>query len=134
MVEFETGGGEGRLVLTTEQIVEMLRLFQAESTNEARLVDLAETTIKKAAELGFLRRLRTPTINGRSGGFSRHMWMLRRCRTSRVNSMNTQEGGPAMTDALFSVFDYSTDAGAGYRLQYLEVFNWGTFSRIRCGG
>lgn len=58
MVEFETGGGEGRLVLTTEQIVEMLRLFQAESTNEARLVDLAETTIKKAAELGFLRRLR----------------------------------------------------------------------------
>lgn len=58
MVEFETGGGEGRLVLSTEQIVEMLRLFQAESTNEARLVDTAETTIKKAAELGFLRQVR----------------------------------------------------------------------------
>ena len=36
LVEFETSGGEGRLVLTTEQIVEMLRLFQAESTNDAR--------------------------------------------------------------------------------------------------
>jgi Domain of unknown function (DUF4194) len=58
LVEFETGGGEGRLVLTTEQIVEMLRLFQAESTNDARLVDNAESTIKKATELGFLRQLR----------------------------------------------------------------------------
>ncbi|WP_460358968.1 DUF4194 domain-containing protein [Mycobacterium sp. ZZG] len=58
LVEFETGGGEGRLVLSTEQIVEILRLFQADSTNDARVVDQAETTIKKAAELGFLRQLR----------------------------------------------------------------------------
>ena len=58
LVEFETGGGEGRLVLTTEQIVEMLRLFQAESTNDAKIVDNVETTIKKAVELGFLRQLR----------------------------------------------------------------------------
>jgi hypothetical protein len=58
LVEFETSGGDGRLVLSTEQIVEMLRLFQAESTNDARVVDQAETTIKKAAELGFLRQLR----------------------------------------------------------------------------
>lgn len=58
LVEFETTGGEGRLVLTTEQIVEMLRLFQADSTNDARVVDNVESTIKKAAELGFLRPLR----------------------------------------------------------------------------
>lgn len=58
LVEFETTGGDGRLVLTTDQIVEMLRVFQAESTNDARVVDQAETTIKKAAELGFLRPLR----------------------------------------------------------------------------
>ena len=58
LVEFETTGGEGRLVLSTEQIVDMLRLFQAESTNDARVVDQAEATIKKAAELGFLRQLR----------------------------------------------------------------------------
>lgn len=58
LVEFETAGSEGRLVLTTEQIVEMLRLFQAESTNEARIVDNVESTIKKAADLGFLRQLR----------------------------------------------------------------------------
>lgn len=58
LVEFETGGGEGRLVLSTDQIVEMLRLFQADSTNDARVVDQAETTIKKAVELGFLHQLR----------------------------------------------------------------------------
>ena len=58
LVEFETSGGEGRLVLSTDQMVELLRLFQAESTNDARVVDQAETTIKKAAELGFLRQLR----------------------------------------------------------------------------
>jgi hypothetical protein len=58
LVEFETTGGEGRLVLTTDQIVEMLRLFQAESTNDARIADQAETTVKKAAELGFVRQLR----------------------------------------------------------------------------
>ena len=58
LVEFETSGSEGRLVLTTEQIVEMLRLFQAESTNDVRVVDQVERTISKAAELGFLRLLR----------------------------------------------------------------------------
>lgn len=58
LIEFETAGSEGRLVLTTEQIVEMLRLFQAESTNDARIVDNVESTIKKAADLGFLRQLR----------------------------------------------------------------------------
>jgi hypothetical protein len=58
LVEFETTGSEGRLVLSTDQIVELLRVFQAESTNDARVVDQAQTTIKKAAELGFLRPLR----------------------------------------------------------------------------
>ena len=58
LVDFETAGGDGRLVLTTDQIVEMLRLFQAESTNDARVADQAETTINKARELGFLRQLR----------------------------------------------------------------------------
>lgn len=61
LLEFEITGGEGRLVLSTDQILEMLQLFQAESTNEARLVEQAESTIKKAVELGFLRQLRGQT-------------------------------------------------------------------------
>lgn len=58
LVEFETTGSEGRLVLSRDQIVEMLRLFLADSTNEARVVDTAETTIRRAADLGFVRQLR----------------------------------------------------------------------------
>ncbi len=57
LVEFEASGGEGKLVLTRDQMVEMLRLFLADSSNEARVVDQVDTTIRKAAELGFLRQL-----------------------------------------------------------------------------
>jgi hypothetical protein len=57
LVEFETSGSEGRLVLSRDQIVELLRLFLADSTNEARVVDTVDATIRKAAELGFLRQL-----------------------------------------------------------------------------
>ncbi len=81
LVEFETTGGDGRLVLTTDQIVEMLRLFQAESTNDARVVDQAETTIKKAAELGFLRQLR---------GQSDH-WEVRRILKAYVDAQTLSD-------------------------------------------
>lgn len=57
LVEFEASGSEGKLVLTRDQMVEMLRLFLADSSNEARVVDQVDTTIRKAAELGFLRQL-----------------------------------------------------------------------------
>jgi hypothetical protein len=57
LLEFETTGGEGKLVLSREQIVEMLRLFLADSTNEARVVDQVDRTISKVVELGFLRAL-----------------------------------------------------------------------------
>lgn len=76
LVEFETMGGEGRLVLGTEQIVELLRVFQAESTNDARLVDSAETTMKKAADLGFLRQLRG----------ERDQWEVRRILKAYVDA------------------------------------------------
>jgi Domain of unknown function (DUF4194) len=61
LVEFETTGTEGKLVLARDQIVEMLRLFLTDSTNEAREIDQLDTTIRKAVELGFLRPLRGRT-------------------------------------------------------------------------
>ena len=76
LIEFETAGTEGRLVLTTEQIVEMLRLFQAESTNDARIVDNVESTIKRASELGFIRQLRGQT----------HHWEVRRILKAYVDA------------------------------------------------
>lgn len=58
LVEFETSGSEGKLVLTRDQIVDMLRVFLADSTNEARAVERIDTTLKQTAELGFLWPLR----------------------------------------------------------------------------
>lgn len=61
LVEFETTGAEGKLVLTRDQLLEMLRVFLADSTNEARAIDKVDTTIKQVVELGFLRQLRGST-------------------------------------------------------------------------
>jgi hypothetical protein len=58
LVEFETTGGEGKLVLTRDQVVEMLRVFLADSTNEARVVDRVDATVKQVVDLGFIRPLR----------------------------------------------------------------------------
>jgi hypothetical protein len=58
LVEWETSGEEGQLVLHRDQLVDLLRLFLADSTNEARVIDQVDTTIRKCAELGFLRPLR----------------------------------------------------------------------------
>jgi len=58
LAEFDAGSGESRLILSTEQITDMTRLFLAETGNEARLMDRIETDLKKIVEMGFLRRLR----------------------------------------------------------------------------
>ncbi len=49
--------GEMRVVLTREQMVEMLRVFLPDQANEAKLVDKIKTYINKVVELGFLRKL-----------------------------------------------------------------------------
>lgn len=58
LAEFDAASSDTRLILSREQIVEMMRLFLAESTNDARLVDTIDAHINKVVELGFLRRLR----------------------------------------------------------------------------
>ena len=58
LAEFDAGSGESRLILSTEQITDMARLFLADTGNEARLMDRIETDVKKIVEMGFLRKLR----------------------------------------------------------------------------
>lgn len=58
LAEFDAGGGDTRLVLSRDDIVELLRVFLPDGTNEARLIDLMDATIAKVVELGFLRRLK----------------------------------------------------------------------------
>jgi hypothetical protein len=57
LAEFDAGSGESRLIVSTEQITDMIRLFLADTGNEARLMDRVETDIKRIVEMGFLRKL-----------------------------------------------------------------------------
>jgi hypothetical protein len=97
LVEFETSGSEGKLVIGRDQILEMLRLFLAESTNEARVVDQADATIRKAAELGFLRQLRGGT----------DLWEVRRILKAYVDAQT-------LSDFAGKLAEYAgTASGAG---------------------
>jgi len=62
LAEFDAGGGQDvegiRLVLSRDDIVELIRVFLPEASNEARLMDRVDTTINKIVELGFLRRMK----------------------------------------------------------------------------
>src|SRR5437588_1964403 len=58
LAEVDAGSGESRLILSTEQIADMARLFLADTGNEARMLDRIETDVKKIVEMGFLRKLR----------------------------------------------------------------------------
>ena len=58
LAEFDAGGGDTRLVLSRDEIVELIRVFLPDSSNEARLIDQIETQLNKIVELGFLRRLK----------------------------------------------------------------------------
>ncbi|WP_306476598.1 DUF4194 domain-containing protein [Methyloversatilis sp.] len=58
LAEFDAGGGDTRLVLSRDDIVELVRVFLPDGPNEARLIDQIETTINKVAELGFLQKLK----------------------------------------------------------------------------
>ena len=61
LAEFDATGGDTRLILTWDNMVELIRLFLPDSSNEARLVDQIERRINKVVELGFLRRLKSST-------------------------------------------------------------------------
>jgi hypothetical protein len=88
LVEFETAGSEGKLVLSRDQIVDMLRLFLTESTNEARVVDQVDTTIRRTTELGFLRQLRGRT----------DQWEVRRILKAYVDAQTLSDFAGKLAD------------------------------------
>ena len=58
LAELDATGGEARLILARDEVVEMVRIFMPASTNDARLIDQIETHLNKVIELGFVRRLK----------------------------------------------------------------------------
>ncbi|MFN0298799.1 MAG: DUF4194 domain-containing protein [Burkholderiales bacterium] len=58
LAQHDALAGDTRLVLTLEQIVELMRTFLPSSTNDARLTDKIEQHISRVEDLGFLARLK----------------------------------------------------------------------------
>lgn len=81
LVEFETSSSDGKLVLSREQIIDLVRLFLTDSTNEARVVDQVDRTISKVVELGFLRPLRAQA----------HHWEVRRILKAYVDAQTLSD-------------------------------------------
>jgi hypothetical protein len=58
LAEFDAQGGDTRLMLSRDQIAEIMRVFLPATSNEARLADKIDSYISKAVDLGFLRPAR----------------------------------------------------------------------------
>lgn len=58
LAEFDATGGESRLILSREEIAELLRVFLPAGSNEAKLIDQVDSHLNKVAKLGFIRPLR----------------------------------------------------------------------------
>jgi hypothetical protein len=57
LAEFDASSSDARLVLSRDQIIEMLRLYLPESSNDARNIRNIDAHVSKVVELGFLRCL-----------------------------------------------------------------------------
>jgi hypothetical protein len=58
LAEFDATSGEARLILGRHDIIEMMRVFLAETANQVRLNDRIGADINRVVDMGFLRRLR----------------------------------------------------------------------------
>ena len=66
LAEFDASGGDTRLVLVRDDIVELIRVFLPDGSNEAKLVDQIDIHINKVVDLGFLRRLKATSVSAGS--------------------------------------------------------------------
>lgn len=57
LAEFDATGGEARLILSRDEIAELIRVFLPVGSNEAKLIDQVDTHLNKIVKLGFLRSL-----------------------------------------------------------------------------
>ena len=58
LAEHDVTGGATRLVLSREQIVDLVQIFMPSGTNEAKRVDRIDADVNRIVDLGFLRRMR----------------------------------------------------------------------------
>jgi hypothetical protein len=59
LAEFDAHGADTRLVMSRDQLVDLMRDFYPDAGNDVRLISKISKTIEKVAQLGFLRKLKT---------------------------------------------------------------------------
>lgn len=63
LAEADASASDTKLVLSREQIVDLLRVFLPSTSNEARIVDVIDGHLAKAVELGFLRKVGDQSVD-----------------------------------------------------------------------
>lgn len=58
LAEFDAGGGETRLILHRDDVVDLVRVFLPAGSNEARLIDQVGAHLNKIVDMGLVRKLR----------------------------------------------------------------------------
>jgi len=58
MAESDASGGEARLIVSRDEVVEMIRVFLPEGSNEVRLIDQVDGYLNQVIRMGFARRLK----------------------------------------------------------------------------
>lgn len=103
LAEFEGGGEEGKLVLERDQLIEMLRVFLKDSTNEARVIQKADQTIEQVVKLGFLKLMKSQS----AGRGDTRAWEVQRIIKAYVDA-------ETMSDFASLLVDYSAELGRGH--------------------
>jgi hypothetical protein len=86
MAEFDASGGDTRMVLSRDEIAELMRVFLPDGTNEAKLIDQVDATISKVVDFGFLRRLKPAAGSGQQAGQDRGHYEVRRILKAFVDA------------------------------------------------
>ncbi len=85
LAEFDASGSDTRLILSRDQVVELIRVFLPAGSNESRLIDQVETHVNKVIELGFVRRLK-PQGSAAVAARSEPMFEVRRILKAFVDA------------------------------------------------
>jgi hypothetical protein len=61
LAEFEAGGEGMRLIISRDEILDMISIFLPESGDEAKIKDAMEKNINRIRDMGFIRQLKNQT-------------------------------------------------------------------------
>lgn len=58
MAESDASGGETRVIVSRDEILEMIRIFLPDGSNEVRLIDQVDGYINQVVKMGFARKMK----------------------------------------------------------------------------